>query len=70
VSLLYTVEGGVLNKYRLEEKKAELAVKAEEAVSKTFKLFIYGSCEDLEHSEKADRVEACRLSRTIALSVS
>lgn len=57
----------MLYKYALEEKPAELTVKVEQPTSKAFKLFIYGSCEDIEPGQGKERVEACRLSRNMVL---
>ena len=55
-------------KYRLEEKKAELYAKSDHPVSKTFKIFIYGSCSDVEEVvKKRDRIEACKIGKTIEL---
>jgi len=45
---IYTIEAGDINKYKLIEKPASLEVKATEAITKTFKIFLYGSCADLE----------------------
>jgi hypothetical protein len=46
--LLYTIEGGQLNKYTLKEMPAELKIGSDRPVSKEFRIFLYGNCSDFE----------------------
>lgn len=48
LNFLYTVEAGELNKYELKEEKPVLAFRSDKAVEKALKVYLYGSCGDLE----------------------
>ncbi len=46
-----------------------LRLKSDTPVEKTFTLYLYGSCADLEGGEGAAEVEACRVTKNVLLKV-
>ena len=69
LNYLYTIQAGELNKYELREEKPLLRLKSDVPVDKTFKLYLYGSCADLEGLEAERGVEACRVTKNMILKV-